>query len=139
VKWQSPNLLFTLERHGGTVNGSSRASLHHWQVDTNNWIACIIKKGHRQLKKQAKKVYAKQKCIEILDIITQLKDHIWIKWAPDHTQARLFITYVVPDDGKQRTISGRRKRIKEELPKYLEPEGWMLQYSGNIISIVRIP
>jgi ribosome maturation protein Sdo1 len=121
------------------VNGSSRASLHHWQVDTNNWIACIIKKGHRQLKKQAKGVMIKPICNEILDIITQMKDHKWVEWAPDHSHARLFISHAIPDEGIQQTIAGRRKKLKQELPKYLEPEGWMLQYSGNKISIVRIP
>lgn len=55
VIWSPPLLLFTLERHGGTVNGSSRAELHRWEVDVERWQASIKSKGRRQLTKQDKK------------------------------------------------------------------------------------
>jgi hypothetical protein len=32
VTWGPPTLTFTIERHGGTVMGSSRAELQHWEV-----------------------------------------------------------------------------------------------------------
>jgi hypothetical protein len=49
VAWTPPFLTFTLERHGGTVNGSSRAELHHWEVNIETGVATIVKVGRRQL------------------------------------------------------------------------------------------
>lgn len=36
VQWQPPILTFTIERHGGTVNGSTRAELQHWEIKARN-------------------------------------------------------------------------------------------------------
>jgi len=33
LSWDPPNLRFVIERHGRTVNGSSRAELHYWSCD----------------------------------------------------------------------------------------------------------
>ncbi len=49
LSWDKPMLSFTIERHGGTVNGSSRAALHHWVVDLNTGCANISLTGVLQL------------------------------------------------------------------------------------------
>ena len=36
VEWQPPYLTFSIERHGATVKGSTRAELQNWQVDTSH-------------------------------------------------------------------------------------------------------
>jgi hypothetical protein len=33
LRWDPPRLFFEIERHGGTVLGSSRAERHEWNVD----------------------------------------------------------------------------------------------------------
>src|SRR5579871_4128623 len=33
LRWEPPCLTFTLARHGGTVQGSTREDLHQWRVD----------------------------------------------------------------------------------------------------------
>ncbi len=33
LRWSLPYYTFSLERHGATVNGSSRAEVHHWSVN----------------------------------------------------------------------------------------------------------
>jgi hypothetical protein len=43
-------LRFELERHGGTVNGSTRAEVHHWVVNLAEMSAHVEKSGHRQLR-----------------------------------------------------------------------------------------
>jgi hypothetical protein len=35
VVWRPPVLSFVIERHGGTVMGSTRAELQHWSVDVD--------------------------------------------------------------------------------------------------------
>src|SRR5689334_18312593 len=58
LRWESPVLKFILERHGATVNGSSRAELHHWRVNLDACHAKIIKRGRRQLEPMARPLKA---------------------------------------------------------------------------------
>jgi hypothetical protein len=48
VMWQPPKLAFTIERHGGTVMGSTRAELQHWEVNVEQKTAVIVKCGQDQ-------------------------------------------------------------------------------------------
>ena len=59
VQWQPPILTFTIERHGGTVNGSTRAELQHWELNLDDQTACIVNEGHRQLQTMAPRVSSK--------------------------------------------------------------------------------
>src|SRR5262249_33655693 len=59
VTWTPPRLNFAVERHGGTVMGSSRAELQHWEVDLENRTAMLAKTGHRQLRQTAQRIYVK--------------------------------------------------------------------------------
>jgi hypothetical protein len=45
VAWAPPKLTFTIERHGGTVRGSTRAELQHWEVNADQQTAAIEKRG----------------------------------------------------------------------------------------------
>lgn len=74
VQWQSPILKFTIERHGGTVNGSTRAELQHWEINLDNRTACIVKEGHRQLQTMALRVSVKDIAEEIVALILSGKD-----------------------------------------------------------------
>jgi hypothetical protein len=47
--WEPPYLRFVIERHGGTVLGSTQATLQHWEVNLDEMTAEIVKTGHRQL------------------------------------------------------------------------------------------
>lgn len=48
VLWRPPILGFVIERHGGTVMGSSRAELQHWTVDVEHKTAITGVKGYRR-------------------------------------------------------------------------------------------
>src|SRR4051812_8749544 len=39
VVWNPPQLTFSVERHGGTVQGSTRAELQRWTVDVERGTA----------------------------------------------------------------------------------------------------
>lgn len=56
IDWQPPLLTFVIERHGGTVCGSTRAELQHWEVDVERMTATIVKTGQRQIAPMARPV-----------------------------------------------------------------------------------
>jgi hypothetical protein len=45
LEWNDPILAFTLEQHGGTVLGSSRADLERWIVNLNDGTAHVEQAG----------------------------------------------------------------------------------------------
>src|SRR5262249_2876793 len=51
--WNPPVLSFTIERHGATVLGSSRAELHQWSVDLRQRTARCERRRYRQLRPTA--------------------------------------------------------------------------------------
>src|SRR5438552_1276855 len=53
VRWAPPLLRFVIERHGGTVMGSSRAERHQWELDIDAATATWSRIGHRQLEPMA--------------------------------------------------------------------------------------
>ena len=48
-RWDGSVLTFLVERHGGTVLGSTRAEVQHWEVDPRAATARIVRSTHRQL------------------------------------------------------------------------------------------
>src|SRR5262245_57885057 len=48
VAWTPPLLTFTVERHGATVLGSTRAKLQEWTLDLEMRTASFVEKRHRQ-------------------------------------------------------------------------------------------
>ena len=49
LEWTPPNLTFRIERHGGTVQGSTRADLHRWTVNVETGKASVERGRYRQL------------------------------------------------------------------------------------------
>jgi hypothetical protein len=73
--WEPPFLRFVIERHGGTVLGSSRAELQHWEVNLDEMTAEIVKIGHRQLVPMANRISIKPLAEEIANVIqTGIRD-----------------------------------------------------------------
>jgi hypothetical protein len=56
VDLQPPVLSFSIERHGGIVNGSTRAELQRWKVDRDLQTATCELIGHRQLSPLARRL-----------------------------------------------------------------------------------
>ena len=53
LSWDPPVLSFKIERHGGTVLGSSRAELQRWCVNLHEATASCEEQGYRQLRPNA--------------------------------------------------------------------------------------
>lgn len=130
LAWSPPNLCFVLERHGGTVNGSSRAELHHWEVDVTSGVASIIKIGRRQLVPMAKRMDTLAKAQETAKLIYSRVEHPYIHWVEPGVYAVVNIGNVIPETNKQTTAS-RRKKYREQLEKEMLESGWVRNDQGN--------
>jgi hypothetical protein len=123
LTWQAPFLTFKIERHGATVNGSTRASVHHWQIDCDAGVAEIISKKLRQLKPAAKRMDVTVPAEKILAAIQNAEESPSLKWYPDG-RVRVLIGTIIPDDGYKQTVAGRRRRFRHHLENRLSEMGW---------------
>ena len=58
-----------LERHGGTVLGSTRAEVQHWEVDPRAATARVVRSTHRQLHPMAARLDVRQLAAEVAALI----------------------------------------------------------------------
>jgi hypothetical protein len=124
VSWQPPILGFSIERHGGTVLGSTRAEVQHWEVNLEKQTATIIKVGHRQLSPMAKRVYIRPLAEELLQAISAGKKDERLIWHGED-EVVLCTSFIFPrKSGFRMTVGGRRKRLREAVANVLLKEGW---------------
>ena len=83
VEWHPPVLTFVIERHGGTVLGSTRAELQQWTVDLDRQTATCERTGHRQLSPMAKRVDVDSIADEIADRIVGGEPDDRLSWLRD--------------------------------------------------------
>lgn len=125
IVWQPPFLTFVIERHDGTVRGSTRAELQHWEVNLDNRTASIIKEGHRQLEPMAPRLSIKKMAEEVAGLIVSGKSDSRIRRLADGT-TKIVLSKVFPSpSGFKRTIKSRRKRLVEYVKGQLQEHGWM--------------
>jgi hypothetical protein len=120
--WNPPFLEFSIERHGQTVNGSTRATVYRWKADLEKGTAKIIDEKPRQL-------YAMDARLNLKSIVESLAEAI-IKGNGDPRIAigkdgtvRLKVGEIVPATNAW-TTSDRRKRLRKHLSEMLSPHGW---------------
>lgn len=136
VCWTPPILSFTLERHGGTVLGSSRASLHRWEVNTEQPEARIVNTSVRQLSPKSRVMDIKKVANETATLIFNGLDDPRLTWLEDRQRVLVNIAEVIPDINKQ-TTQGRRKRFREMLASLMSEANWTRQDVGNKIGFRR--
>lgn len=135
LSWEKPILSFILERHGGTVNGSTRAELHRWEVDLEKLSASIVKVGYRQLTPKDKPFKVKQKAEEVIKLILGGNDHEYLQWEKDGHHVIIKISLVVPETIAQ-TTTARRKRFRNILTELMSEQGWDRYDKGNRIGFI---
>ena len=123
VTWDPPFLRFTIERHGGTVLGSTRAELQGWRVDVTAGEASWTPAGHRQMRPRAPSLDVRPLADEIADLIIRRANDKRLKWREDGSVA-VQIGQMIPDGGPLQTVAGRRKRFREALEAVLLEVGW---------------
>jgi hypothetical protein len=130
VSWNPPLLKFQLERHGGTVNGSTRANVHYWEVNVDLGTAKILKNGQRQLSQLDKRMDTKALAQEIASCIINEHKHPAVVWNNDRDSVEIKISVIIPETYAQ-TTANRRKRFKQQLETILLDQGWIRFQSGN--------
>lgn len=124
LRWNPPLLSFTIERHGATKYGSSRAELQDWVVDIEEGTASFSSTRYRQLYKRSPPLKTKPLAEEIGKLIIERQDSERLKWSEDKTAVKLVIGKIIPDDTAKETVAGRRKRFRRDLTELLQEHGW---------------
>jgi hypothetical protein len=124
VIWVPPILSFTVERHGSTVLGSSRAELQFWEVNVKARTAEIIRQGQRQLEKMAPRLDVTAIATLAFDDILARKQRPYLSWkSPAEVHVNMSCLFPV-SGAKAQTLRGRRKRCQEQLAAALQNSGW---------------
>lgn len=125
VRWSPPILKFVIERHGGTVLGSTRAELQSWSVDVEAGVATQLRDGRfRQLQPAQPRLDVKPLVDAIAAAILRGADDPRLKWSENRKTVHVQIGAVIPDAGFQQTTAGRRKRFRTHLSSKLSEAGW---------------
>lgn len=128
-------LYFDIERHGGTVHGSTRGEVYTWEVDVDHASATIIKKTHRQLYKADKRLDVGPMAQELADCIIGKLSHPHLKWNENKSSCKLLIGNAIPKTNKH-TTAGRRDRLRYGLNALLLPQGLGVT-NRNVVQIVQ--
>lgn len=124
VFWNPPILSFAIERHGGTVLGSTRADLHRWTLDVRARTAACWVTGHRQIRPMAPRLDVRPIAKNLAQSIIARREDNRIKWNRDGS-VRILIGNIIPSDGiAKQTLQGRRKRFRQIVESMMTAEGW---------------
>ena len=130
LRWEAPFLSFVLERHAGTVNGSTRAELHYWQVHVVSGDARILRIGHRQLSAMDKRMNTLAVAQETARLIQLKGEHRTLKWIEPGVYVIVIIGEVIPATFKQTTES-RRAAYSDKLSVIMRELGWTRSNMGS--------
>jgi hypothetical protein len=144
LSWNPPVLSFTIERHGATVLGSTRGELHKWTVNPGLATAHCISGGYRQLMPTAPKLDVQSIAARVCDAVQQgpasncdlVKKGIVVWHGSDHVSIKHGA--LVPSDGYQQTVAGRRRRFRNELTSRMNTLGWQLVSVQQTINFKKI-
>lgn len=137
VVWDPPKLCFLIERHGGTVMGSSRAELQYWTVDVSKACATVCDNNrYRQLHPRQPNLDVGPLVDDIVEKITNGKQDLRLKWlGPD--SVRVEVGQIIPSgSGVKQTVAARRKRFKSALRDRLKTADWE-QVTSRLNTFVR--
>jgi hypothetical protein len=125
MTWNSPELHFQIERHGGTVAGSVYAEIQYWTVDLTKLSACLAPVADRRLVgKQQLRVDVEPIAEEITARILAGDPDERLKWDGNR-KVRILIGRVFPGkSAAQQTLTGRRKRLMNAIDARLRHSKW---------------
>jgi hypothetical protein len=124
VNWQPPKLAFVIERHGGTVAGSTRAELQHWEIDLEKGEASLVRSGRRQLYQMSSRVDVKPLAESALAALRSGAASELVLKRKDGTFS-VNTGHIFPQNSAVKaTLAGRRKRLCNVVADALLAEGW---------------
>ncbi len=124
AEWRPPVVRFRIERHGGTVMGSTRAERHEWNIDINARTATCMNVGHRQISPMAPRLDVRPIAEEMVNLILQRKSDERLKWKDDGS-VQVQIGKILPEgSAATQTLVARRKRFRQAVEALLGEAGW---------------
>ena len=124
VAWHPPLLTFTVERHGGTVMGSTRATLQEWTVDVEKKTVTCVEAKSRQLRPMRPRLDVRLLADEIVFLIVSGKEDDRLKWYADD-RVQVLVGKILPEKSAvKQTLAGRRKRFGAVVTERLAVHGW---------------
>jgi len=113
--WNPPELTFNIERHGGTVLGSTRAEIHRWTLDISARTASCSRAGFRQINPRAPNLDVNSIAEEIFELIKEHKEDERLRRKSDGT-VTIAIGKILPQENLSKpTIEGRRRHFRKKL------------------------
>ena len=129
VVWAPPKLTFTIERHGGTVRGSSRAELQHWTVDVKAMTATLDGQGSRQLRPMQRSIDVARIAEEVAQLVLSCEKDSRLSWKGEN-RVKVHIDKILPDGSAvKQTLASRRKRFWLALDERLSLYDWVRNQS----------
>lgn len=122
--WQPPLLTFRIERHGGIVQGGTRAQMQFWTANLNDATASVSDGGYRQLGPRATAVHMGPIVAEIVQLVVSGADDGRLHWSPDRLRVRIILSRCFPQTLYQETLAGRRRRLRDQLVPEMAAAGW---------------
>ena len=127
--WEPPHLLFKIERHGGTVFGSTLAEIHLWTVDIEKKAATVSGGRFRRVKPLDRPLDTKRLAADIATLIKRQAKNSRLKWLTNR-EVRLNMSTAIPATSRQ-TTQTRRKRFRSDLRNCLKGTGWRVESRGS--------
>jgi hypothetical protein len=144
LSWDPPLLSFTIERHGATVLGSTRAELQDWTVDLESLTISHTEGRYRQLTPAKPELDVKPIAQRVCDAVQQgpgsgceLVNKGMVVWQSPY-RVTIKQGMLIPNDGFKQTIEGRRRRFRDELIERMDAVGWKLQSVGRFMVFCRM-
>ena len=124
LTWDPPRLSFLIERHGGTVKGSTRAERYEWQIDVVEMTASCSAVGHRQLHPMPPRLDVTPLAREVAAMICSGQPDPRLKWLKDDEVCFLIGKIYPAGTAAEQTMAGRRKRFWAALDDEMHRQGW---------------
>jgi hypothetical protein len=124
MEWNPPLLTFSLERHGGTARGSTRAEIQSWTINIETGTASVASNGFRLVQARDPNWDAETVARKLAQLIIaeQKSDPRLIRNPKGHVRPN--IGRIVPSGYKQ-TREGRSQRLWAALIAELRPHNWV--------------
>ena len=122
-EWDPLHLTFWVERHGGTVLGSTRAELHHWAVNIDDGSAEVVGGSRRQLEEAAPRVDVKPLARDVAQLIGDHETNDPRVRRRQDGAVKVVLSEILPAAKKQ-TQEGRRRRFYDTLDALLGEAGY---------------
>lgn len=113
--WNPPVLSFRIERHPGTVHGSTRGELQFWEVNVHQPQAHIARTTPKQLRKMSPRLDVVPIAQDISSAICGNVEHKHLKWLEAGKRVRVIDMATLIPANNQQTASSRRRRFREKL------------------------